>query len=296
MEKRDLVIGAITGYNFGQIAPWVNSLDRSGFTGMKAVIVYNVSYEVCQELTRRGYAVLAFEKDDTTSRYTYPNSKFNIVVERFLHYWLLLDGNQNAQAVRNIIATDVKDVVFQHNPSTYLDTLPSRGKLVASTEGLIYENEAWGIHNLTQSFGPIMAEKHKDNMIVNAGVIAGDFSYFLGLSKTIYLHTQAMAPHVPGGGGPDQAAYNLIMNTPAYHDVTEFTNHDDPWAAQLGTTMDPTKMREYGKFFVGTDAPPLPQFDEPSGLVVTPSGIPYAIVHQWDRVPEVKAAVERMYR
>ena len=32
MEQRDLVIGAITNYNWDQIKYWVNSLDRSGFS------------------------------------------------------------------------------------------------------------------------------------------------------------------------------------------------------------------------------------------------------------------------
>ena len=30
---KDIVVGCITGYNFDKIKPWVNSLDRSGFTG-----------------------------------------------------------------------------------------------------------------------------------------------------------------------------------------------------------------------------------------------------------------------
>lgn len=292
MQKQDLVIGAITGYNFGQIAPWVNSLDRSGFTGLKAVVVYDVDYDTCEQLTKRGYAVLAFEKDDLSRRYTYPKRNFAIVVDRFLHYWTMLDIPENAQVIRNIIATDVKDVIFQHNPSTYLDTLEQRGfKLVASSEALKYKDEEWGYHNMAQSFGPVMCEKHKDNIIVNCGVLAGDFSFFIGLAKTIYLMSHGVVQHVPGGGGPDQAALNLTIRTPAYEAITDFVTHEHPWAAQLGTTMDPNKIDKYRPLI--TEA--VPVFNKHTGLVETPSGIPYAIVHQWNRVPEVKAAVERLY-
>jgi hypothetical protein len=50
---KDVVVGFITGYDFDKIKPWVNSLDRCGFTGQKAMIVYNVSYDVVDELVKR---------------------------------------------------------------------------------------------------------------------------------------------------------------------------------------------------------------------------------------------------
>ena len=43
---KDIVIGFITGYSFDKIEPWVNSLDRSGFEVTKAMICYNISYDV----------------------------------------------------------------------------------------------------------------------------------------------------------------------------------------------------------------------------------------------------------
>ena len=50
---KDLVIGCITGYDFDKIKPWVNSLDRCGFTGTKAMICYNVGYDTLEELVKR---------------------------------------------------------------------------------------------------------------------------------------------------------------------------------------------------------------------------------------------------
>ncbi len=85
----DIVIGSITGYDFDKIKPWVNSLDRSGFTGTKAMICYNVSYETVEELVKRNYTILAFKKDEENKRFVYRDD-FSIVVERFLHLWYLL--------------------------------------------------------------------------------------------------------------------------------------------------------------------------------------------------------------
>jgi hypothetical protein len=288
-----LVIGAITGYNWDQIKYWVNSLDRSGYTGAKAVLAYNVDYDTLEELTKRNYAILAFQKDDLARRVTYPNTDFAIVVDRFLHYYLMLDNPTNRQAIRYVIATDVRDVIFQHNPSKYLDhSYRSCVELLMSSEGIAYQHEPWGANNLLQAFGPIMYERHKENTIINCGVLAGKFNTFMGLCKSIYLLSHGTTQHVPGGGGPDQAALNLLLSTPIYDHVTEIATHQYPWAAQLGTMMDPRKLEAYKPFITEK----LPEFDSATQQVVTPTiHAPYSIVHQWDRVPEVKAAVERLY-
>jgi hypothetical protein len=117
MKQVDLVIGAITGYKWDQIRYWVNSLDRSGFSGYKVVICYNVDYATLRELQARNYITLVFTNDEANQRVTYPNKDFAIVVDRFLHYYLMVGNEANRNAVRYIIATDVRDVIFQQNPS-----------------------------------------------------------------------------------------------------------------------------------------------------------------------------------
>jgi len=289
---KDLVIGAITGYNWDQIKHWVNSLDRSGYTGIKSVLAYNVDYDTLGELEKRGYSILAFSKDDENRRVTYPNKDFAIVVDRFLHYYLMLDNPANRAGIRYVVATDVRDVIFQKNPSDYLDHSYLRShELVLSSEGIAYQHEPWGANNLLKSFGPLMYERHKENTIVNAGVLAGQFDTFMGLSKTIYLLSHGTTQQVPGGGGPDQAALNLLISTAVYDHITEIATHEKTWAAQLGTMMDPRKIDAYRPFL--TEA--LPSFNAETGMVVNPTGTPYTIVHQWDRVPEVAEAVERCY-
>ncbi len=115
---KDMVIGFITGYSFDKIEPWVNSLDRSGFTGTKAMICYNISYDVADELAKRGYTVFGFKRNDAEKRLEYKQD-FSIMVDRFLHLWYLLKKSRGQY--RYIITTDVKDVVFQSNPSVWLE-------------------------------------------------------------------------------------------------------------------------------------------------------------------------------
>ena len=49
---KDVVIGCITNYTFENIKLFVNSIDRSGFTGHKVMIVYNVPFSTVNELKK----------------------------------------------------------------------------------------------------------------------------------------------------------------------------------------------------------------------------------------------------
>jgi hypothetical protein len=49
---KDVVIGCITNYTFENIKLFVNSIDISGFTGHKVMIVYNVPFSTVNELKK----------------------------------------------------------------------------------------------------------------------------------------------------------------------------------------------------------------------------------------------------
>mgnify|MGYP003342780313 CR=1 FL=1 len=94
--------------------------------------------------------------------------------------------------------------------------------------------------------------------------------------------------HVEGGGGPDQAALNILLNLKAYKDITRFTMSEEGWAAQLGTT-GPQIAGKYGDRLV-EKSPILVD-----NVVCTSDGKPFSIVHQYDRVPEWKEFVRKEY-
>lgn len=285
---KDLVIGAITGYNFDAIEPWVNSLDRSGFDGDKAMICYNVSFDVCNELSKRGYKVYGFERNEEDHQLEYTKPGFNVVVERFLHLAFVL--REIEEKYRYIISTDVKDVIFQRNPSEWLTQNLGQKKIVAASESIRYSQEEWGNLNLFRSFGTHVYQTFNNKIISNAGVMAGDFETMLDLFMHIRLLCDAAPSHyIEGGGGPDQAAYNVLINSNPWKSITEFVPSEDGWAAQLGTT-GPQISDKYGK--VLTEAAPILK----DGLVCTSSGEPFYLVHQYDRVPEWKNVILEKYK
>lgn len=285
---KDLVIGAITGYNFDAIAPWVNSLERSGYDGDKAMLCYNINFDVCNELTKRGFKVFGFEQNEEDRRLEYTKPGFNVVVERFLHMAFVL--RELDTKYRYIVSTDVKDVIFQRNPSEWLENNIGDNKVVAASESIGYDQEDWGNFNLFRSFGPQIYQTFRNKIVSNAGVMAGAYEHMLDLYMQIKLLCDAAPAHyIEGGGGPDQAAYNVLINSYPWKEHTLFAKSEDGWAAQLGTT-GPQIQDRYGKFVTEL----LPTIKD--GIVCTSTGEPYYVVHQYDRVPQWKNEVLARYK
>ncbi len=283
---RDIVIGCITGYDFDKIKPWVNSLDTCGFDGVKVMICYDVNFKTVEELTKRNYTVLAFNRDEEKKTFFYGKENFSIVVERFLHIWYFL--KQFEGEYRYVVSTDVKDVIFQTNPIEWLEDNLGEKKINVACESIRYKDEDWGKNNLIQSFGPYLYEHSKNNLIYNAGTISGEFNTMLDLFLNVYMLCQSAPQQVPGGGGPDQAALNILLNMKTYKDVTNFAMSEDGYAAQLGTT-GPQVLDRFGENLV--EKTPILK----DGLVCTSEGVPFSIVHQYDRVMDWKNVIGKQY-
>jgi hypothetical protein len=267
-NKDDLVVGFITGYNFEKLKPWVYSLIDSGFEGQKMMICYNIEQEVLDKLQSLGFFVINVGI----------NEQFNVVNIRFLHIWQLI--KQVQKKFRYVISTDVADVIFQTNPSEWMEKNLGDKKLCVGSEGLKYKDEDWGNYNMYQSFGPLVHDYMLDKTIYNAGTIAGDYETFLDFCHAIYLSFQGSPAFVPGGGGPDQAALNVLLSLKPYRDITKFNTSDDGWACQCGTMVDLNKIEKFRPNLLDNE----PFFKD--GVVYTSRGNKFCLVHQYNRVPQ----------
>jgi hypothetical protein len=264
----DLVVGAIANYtNYDYIKHWVNSLEMSGYKGHKMLICSNIPQEINDILAEKNVITVNLNSD----------GKF-ILVERFYYYWDIINQIHNSSPLRYVIATDVSDVIFQRNPIEFLEKNLTQNILSAS-ESIKYKDESWGRNNLTQSFGDAVYNFAKDSVVNNAGVMAGEASHMIDLFLNIYLTCGGAPKLVEGGGGPDQAAYNVLLNTTTYKNNTNFVTSEDGWAAQLGTTGPQVKDR-FGPYLV-EESPILV-----NDTICTSQGEPFYIVHQYNRVPE----------
>lgn len=282
MDKtNDLVIGAVTGYTKDQLQYWVNSLNRCGFTGRKLLLCFDIDPETIRWLNDNQIGTCEINGISK-------EPSFSIVVDRFLFYYLTL---RDMEDVRYVVATDVKDVIFQRDPSELLEaTLDSNDSrdmeyhFLLSSEELIYANEPWGLNNLRLSF-PVHYDRLVKRQIVNCGVLAGRYEYFTDLCSQLYYMCGRSAPFIQGGGGPDQAALNVLMSQSVFRDYAFITHTRDAWAAQLGTTGDPHKLPSFLPHLL--DTPPSIKDDGAvmsKGYFTWGTETPFAIVHQWDRL------------
>jgi hypothetical protein len=272
---KNLIIGGFTNYNANQLRPWVLSAKVHAGDESDVVLVYgNASDETLDWLESQGVILVPM----------LPVQNVPIHVLRFLsiHNYLV----QHWQKYDYVITTDVKDVYFQTNPFLifkhpyYQD---NNLKLVIASEGLKYKDEAWGNENLYQTYGQYVYEEFKNNEIFNVGTFGGHSEYVKDMVFNIF--TNATNRPIPIC---DQAVFNVLINTVPYKDIVFYT-HD--WACELGTVMDPSKIEKFR---------PNLLFSEPiweNGLVKIPplAGRIFPIVHQYDRVPEIKKFVEKKF-
>jgi hypothetical protein len=276
----DCVIGCSTNYDWAKIKYWVNSINESGFTGDKVMIFMNCDKDTVQKVSDAGFDIIAFGQD-AENNLVY-NSNMMVHVERFYHIYQHLK-NKN---YRYVITTDVKDVIFQKNPSEWLEiNLPEGHEdLIFSSESIKYKDEPWGDQNLRETFGTQIYEDFKDNTIYNVGVLAGRGYAMKDLMMNIFASCLGRPIKIC-----DQSTFNFLVSQHPYPRTSMYAQSEDGWACQLGTTADPSKIEQFKPFILE----PLPKMV--GDKVATSTGIEYTIVHQYDRVPEWRKVIEEKY-
>jgi hypothetical protein len=280
---QDIVISAISTYTFDKIKHWVHSLERTGYKGRKAMIVHNVTDETIEKLKEHGFEIFltSTNRNEENNGYHFAdNFTFQVPFTRHFFHWLFL---KDLTDIRYVISTDV-DVIFQSDPSEWLEKNIGDKKLNYGCEGLKYKDEPWGNENINQCFGPVIHNYMKDTPIYNAGSMAGEHKTFIDYSLNVWLAIQHIRHPTP-----DQAGVNLMLSLEPYKSITKFNDHDTNWACQCGTTVDPSKINSFRPNLLS----PEPNFD--GEYVYNSKGQKYVLVHQFNRVPEWNEKIVRKY-
>ncbi|MDA7794004.1 glycosyltransferase family 29 protein, partial [Glaciecola sp.] len=202
----------------------------------------------------------------------------HIILQRFLDLNHLLKDID----CDRIIWTDVKDVIFQTNPSHWLNKNKNK-PIIACSECITFKDDEWAVTNAGTSF-PMEWEWLQNKTSHCAGTIAGDKEYIRDLFINIYRWSLTSS-------NPDQlsdqAAYNVLINQTQYKDIVQFTPQEDGFATQLGTVL--IKKDHFGDKLLE----PTPIVDD---LIRNQKGEPFVIVHQYDRNPQLKQSIHNMYK
>jgi hypothetical protein len=260
---KDIIIGAIAHYTPEKIAPYVNSIARCGFTGNKIMVVYNVPDSTVLYLHKNGWEVIAGELSG------HPHMKRLVDI-----YSVLRDLNRD---YRYVITTDVRDVVFQRNPSEYLESNLKK-RILVSSENVLYKDEPWGTKNIFEGYGQLGYDRYKDEVSCNVGVLAGYYTEMVDLLLLNYLVSQAgNTTHYT-----DQSSFNFIIHNALVKDSIQIVGQETDWALQVGTMQNSN--------LIGNKA----MYIDKDGMVWH-THTPYVIVHQYDRHALMQTKIQEKY-
>ena len=265
MAQKNLIIGGFTNYNSNQLKPWVISAKEVAGDNDVVLVYGNATPETLKWLDEQGVILVPMLQVQSVP----------IHVLRFLSIYDYLKNHW--KEYEYVVTTDVKDVYFQTDPFKFLVDR----KLVIASEGLKYKDEPWGNENLHQAYGQYVYEEFKNNEIFNVGTFGGQSEYVKDM--VFHIFTNGVNRPIPI---VDQAVFNVLINTQPFKDVVTKT---DSWAAELGTIMDPSKIEQFRPNLIFSE----PVFED--GVLKDCTGFTYPIVHQYDRVPQLKKFVQEKY-
>lgn len=272
LGTKDMIVGSIANYGIDNIKNWVNSLNLSGFTGEKRALCYNLSEDVIEFLEDHGFSCHACQLKES-----------HIFVQRFYDQWHIL-SRLDASNYRYIIATDTRDVIFQSNPSEWLERNLGEKKIMASSECIRFVDEDWGNKTLKSCYGHLY-EDFSRIIVYNAGTIAGEFKAMRDFFLNVYQFGLSA-----DAAESDQPALNILINLEHIKPLVKFARQGDGWCAQLGASMDPNTIESYRPKLLE----PSPRIDD-NGIVFNHNDIPFALVHQYDRISGLSDLIDRRY-
>lgn len=288
--KDDLVIGLAAGYDWPAIEPYAVSLARSGYVGKKVLLAQKLTQRACERLTELGFELLAFPHIE----FSHPEMTaggFFAYVGRFLliHRYL-----QDHPDYRFVICADTRDVVFQSDPTVWLENHIGGSGLVAASEHIRHcdqeGNTTW-IRADFQEIAPwLMAQP-----VYCSGLISGRAEYVSGLAAAIYLLGRTISGKT---WGADQPSYNATMHQKAYADTTLVPTFADAYCINLCVVA----FEAYRKMLL--EAPPQMMAGSILSDGVNPANMwdydlsdlgHFAILHQYDRMPNLTRQIREKY-
>lgn len=260
------IVGCITKYGIDDIRPYVESIDKSGFNGEKLMLIYDVSNDVIEYLTKKGWLIVQSELQE------------HIILQRFRDMYAFLQSYKTDV----IIWTDVKDVIFQKDPTEWLNKWMRRD-ILAFSECMIMQNEPWTCINSGTTFPMEWEFGMKDQISYCAGTIVGKKNAIKDLFIEIYRWSKTTANPEQLS---DQAAYNVLLHLEHFKNSVQFVTQEQGFVTQLGTVwmkkneiplLEPTPIYKDDKFY-------------------NQKGEEFTIIHQYDRDPYLKTQIKNLYK
>lgn len=268
----DVLIGSIKGYGWHEIEPFVVSLARTSYQGEKVMFTEAITLEAQGKLTGYGWTQVEVAADRTQD---YGTARHIPVLK------LLANGEW-----RYVVYCDVRDLVFQADPTLWLAEHLAPHALVGASECLRIADEPTNQGWIQRTLGPDVLSHLLEEPILCAGTIVGTRAAVTDLLATIC----ELSRHI-SGWGYDQAYLNYLLRT------TRYASHTTIPAMREGFIATCSWFLSGPERFVGRYTDEAPVFDLEAGVVRAPHTLaPFAILHQYDRGGGWDRIIREKYR
>lgn len=278
----DLIVGTAISQGWKDIELFANSVSRCGFRGKKILFVEDVSEEAATNLVQLGFELLDLNAS-AFPRYDAERKWATVGTARFRPVYEYLEAHTD---VRYVFWTDVRDVVYQSDPSVWMEE--NLVPLAIGSECIAIKDEPGNAQWVRNAFDESTYESVKDFDVLNSGTFAGMAYVVKEFCKAIY-EISSKAPVLP----VDQGVVCVLPHKLTFGGLTHIPKMKEGFAAVVSSFLwlGPTKeQRKYaGKL---NDVCP-----ECRDGVAYPAGQqkPFVILHQYNRDPRWYSEVNNRY-
>ncbi len=294
---KDVILATSMGYDYRQLSPFIRSLQETGYDGDLVLYLAETGDETICRLRNEGIIV---------RRFVYPfrnqaklrNPLFRLwplirplaaalrtpnaihalciafqnlsIMRNFLYRGFL---KTSPVRYRNVFLTDLRDVYFQANPFERMAGRELKAFVEEPwlTQGADVNSSRW----LRDLYGDNMVRRLGDKSLICSGTILGDY-------QSICDYLDAFLLSLPDARsvmrmGLDQGIHNYLIYTGKLKDVTLYPNRtSEVLTMGLIRAIDELPRDEKGQF-------------------VDANGVPYAVIHQFDRHEGLAAQIRARY-
>jgi hypothetical protein len=263
VDGSTLVMGAAAGYTPLQVKPFIESLRRY-YRGPVTVIVADTDRDLATYLEGNGVHALMPQQELGMAG---PFGS-EIHIARYAYYiaWLARCDPMPSR----VLLSDVRDVIIQDDPFSE--------RSAAALHYYVEQDARLGNHAtrrwIADAIGDAMATALADRPCICSGIMLGSGAAIQQLCRAVLFLAAIPRRGVARSFGIDQAAVNIAAHcglSPG--DIHQNLGH----VATLG-------IMQRGSLRV-----------DDAGFVVNPDGSRSAMVHQYDRHPDLLAAIQRHY-
>jgi hypothetical protein len=283
-EKNNLVLGAVRGYTFEQLRPFVVSLKRTSFKGELVLLWNHLSPATLAALQEHGAKLVHFEYRgsgtlNSWSRF-WPQVRkalrlplgesfrrsiygkiLNLAFVRYLHALKFLEAH--CGEYQNVLLTDVRDVIFQDDP--FRDSLA--GDVVAFLEAphMKFGDEPMNDGWIRDNYGEGTSSRLAGKRISCCGTVMGTE---VGMVAYLRAFVGEIGRLKSVAHGADTSVHNILVRESLVDRIAVVEN----FQSAVGTiSTSPLSSALFGS----------------DGRVLGPVGLPVPVLHQYDRHPDL---------